>query len=92
MASLPESIQRVSSEEAGEMLATAEAALAILLEGRTAELLLLKTSKSHTARLCQSLSQKAGQEAKFRRYIDLVSPLLPTAPFLLSWTPFPTIA
>lgn len=75
MASLPESIQRVSGEEAREMLAAVEAAASILLEGRAAELLLLRTSKSHTARLCQALTQKAGQEAKLRRYKSLCPPI-----------------
>ncbi len=67
MASLPESIQQVGAEEAAEMVTAVDTALRMLLEGRAAELLQLQTSKSHTSRLCQALSQKAGQEAKLRR-------------------------
>ena len=67
MASAPEAIQQVSAEDASTLLDAVEAALAMLQEGRTAELLQLKTSKSHTARLCQALTHKAGQEAKLRR-------------------------
>ena len=67
MASSPESIQRVGAEEAGVMLGAVDKALAVLLEGRVAELLLLQSSKSHTARLCQGLMQRASQEAKLRR-------------------------
>lgn len=66
-ASAPEAVQVVGESAVGEQLAAVEGAIAALAAERLKQLLLVRGSRQHRARLARHLQQAAAKEAKFQQ-------------------------
>ena len=60
-------VQGVGASAVGEQLAAVDGAVAALSGERLKQLLLVRSSRQHRARLARHLQQAASKEAKFRQ-------------------------